>query len=80
MLSDYKSIEGERLKLDWSGWVFSAKLTPDGGATGLYDRDFIHNGKKLINPIKSLVRIPQLGSHVVTLMHLGLVYNKFNYD
>ena len=47
---------------------------------GLHDQDFIHNGKKLINPIDSHVGTLQLGSDVVTLTHLGLVYNKFNCD
>jgi hypothetical protein len=47
---------------------------------GLHDQDFIHNAKKLINPIDSLVRTPQLGADVVTLTHMGLVYNKFSCD
>jgi len=43
----------------------------------LHDQDFIHNGKKLINPIDSLVIMPTVGFDIVTLTHLGLVYNKF---
>ena len=66
--------------MDWPGWVFTATLDFDGNATGLYDQDFIHNGKKLINPMDSLVRTPQLGCDVVTLTYLGLIYNKFMCD
>jgi len=54
--------------------MFSATLDSSGNATGLHDQDFIHNGKKLINPMDSPVRTPQLGADVVTLTHLGLVY------
>ena len=80
MLADYKSTDGQRLKVDWPGWVFSAELDSNGNAMGLHDQDFIHNGKKLINPIDSPVRTPQLGSDIVTLTHVGLVYNKFSCD
>ena len=80
MLVDYKSTDGQRLKVDWPGWVFSAKLDSNGNGMGLHDQDFIHNGKKLINPIDSPVRTLQLGADVVTLTHLGLVYNKFSCD
>jgi hypothetical protein len=80
MLADYKSTDGQHLKVDWPGWVFSAELDSNGNAMGLHDQDFIHNGKKLINPIDSPVRTPQLGSDIVTLTHVGLVYNKFSCD
>jgi len=77
MLADYKSQDGNRLKVDWPGWVFRGKLDSDGNGMGLHDQDFIHNGKKLINSIDSPIRTPQLGFDVVILTHLGLVYNKF---
>ena len=80
MLADYKSADGQRMKVDWLGWIFSAKFECNGDGVGFHDQDFIHNGKKLINPIDSPVRTPQLGSDVVTLTHLGLVYNKFSCD
>ena len=80
MLVDYKSNSNPRLQVEWPGWIFSATVDSLGNATGLHDQDFIHNGKKLINPVDSLVRTPQLGGDVVTLTHLGLVYNKFMCD
>ena len=63
--------------MDWPEWVFTATLDYDDNATGLHDQDFIHNGKKFINPMDSIVRMLQLGCDVVILMHLGLIYNKF---
>jgi hypothetical protein len=42
--------------------------------------DFIHNGKKLINPLDSLVKVLQLGSDVCCLKHIGLIYNTFKFD
>ena len=53
MLVDYQSNEGIRLDVGWEGWVFSASLNPSGNAKGLHDQDYIHNGKKLINPLLS---------------------------
>ena len=58
MLGQYKSTDGQHLKVDWPGWVFTSKLDLDGNSSGLGDEDFIHNGKKLINSIDSPVRIP----------------------
>lgn len=81
MLAEYKAYDGDRLQaMEWPGWMFTGKLDCHGDATGLHDQDFIHNGKKLINPIDSPVRMPQLGANVVTLTHLGLVCNKFTCD
>ena len=47
---------------------------------GLHDQDFIHNGKKLINPLDSVVKNLQLGFDVCYLDHLGQVYQKFALD
>ena len=47
---------------------------------GLHDQDFIHNGKKLINPLDSAVKTLQLGADVCFLDHLGQVYQKFTLD
>ena len=80
MLAEYKSTEGHKLRLDWPGWIFSGKLDSDNNASALHYQDFIHNRKRLINPMDSPVQTPQLGCHVVTLIHLGLIYNKFSYD
>ena len=56
MLQDYKSDVGIRLHLGWEGWMFSASLDEHGNATGLHNQDYIHNGKKLINPLLSVAR------------------------
>jgi len=43
-------------------------------------KDFIHNAKKLINPLDSVVKNLQLGTDVCYLDHLGQVYQKFGID
>ena len=45
-----------------------------------HDEDFIHDGKKLINPLDSLVRVLQLEGDVCYLEHVGVVYNQFSAD
>ena len=80
MLKDYKSDVGKRLKLEWEGWLFSASLDDNGDARGLHDQDYIHNRKKLINPLDSPVRVMQLGGDLCILEHIGLVYQKFTAD
>ena len=37
MLSDYKRVSGERFKVNWPGWVFSATLDDEGHVRGLDD-------------------------------------------
>lgn len=51
MLVEYKSKDNQRLQVDWPEWVFTTTLNSGGNAFGLHDQDFIHNGKKLINPM-----------------------------
>jgi hypothetical protein len=80
MLSDYKETGGTRLKLDWEGWLFSAGVDNNGDAFGLHDQDYIHNGKKLINPIDQGGRTLMLGGDVCMLEHVGAIYNKFTQD
>ena len=72
--------EGSRFKVDWPGWVMSASFTIVGHVKNLHDQDYIHNGKKLINPLDSPVRLLQLGGDVCCLEHLGFVYNMFSFD
>ena len=80
MLEDYKAVDGIRLKVEWPGWFFSASLDATGDAKGLHDQDFIHSGKKLINPLDLPVRILQFGCDIAILEHVGMVYNKFTQD
>jgi len=69
-----------RRSIAWEGWSFSTPVSSDGDPTGLHDQDFIHNGKKLINPLDSPVRVLQLGMDICCLEHVGLVYNSFKFD
>ena len=39
-----------------------------------------YNGKKLVNPLDSLVRSLQLEPHMCFLEYIGLVYNKYTFD
>jgi hypothetical protein len=48
--------------------------------SNLHNHDYIHNEKKLINPLDSPVRVLQLGGDICCLEHVGLVYNKFSVD
>jgi hypothetical protein len=43
------------------GWLMFARLNEAQDAWGLHDHDYIHNGKKLINPLDSPMRSLQLG-------------------
>jgi hypothetical protein len=56
MLADYQRNDGIRLDVGWEGWVFTASLDSCGNAKGLHDQDYIHNGKKLINPLLSATK------------------------
>jgi len=58
ILARYNSTDGQQLKINWLGWIFTSKVDFEGNVMGLYDQDFIHNGKKLINPIDSPIRTP----------------------
>lgn len=80
MLADFKSIEGNRLDIGWEGWMFSASLDENGNAKGLHDQDYLHNGKKLINPLLSAARILQLGGDLCLHNHIELVFQQFESD
>jgi hypothetical protein len=55
MLSSYTCVDGQRYGISWPGWIMSGTVIASGQVQGLHDQDFIHNGKKLINPLDSLV-------------------------
>ena len=80
MLADYQSNEGICLDVGWEGWVFSASLNPSGNAKGLHDQDYIHNGKKLINPLLSAARTLQLGGDLCLHGHIEQVYEQFTVE
>ena len=75
MLADYLQVEGGRFFIPWDGWLLLAKLNSNGRIHGLHDQDFIHNRKKLINPLDSPVKTLQLGGDNCYLEHLRMVYN-----
>ena len=52
----------------------------EGRCSGLHDQDWIHNGKKLINPLDSPVKTLQLGEDGAFHTHLGMIYNKYSFD
>jgi hypothetical protein len=80
MLEDFRGSDGPRLTIDWEGWVFSSALNVQGEATGLHHQDYIHNGKKLLNPIDSNVRTLRLGGDLALHQHICQVFNRFTVD
>ena len=80
MVTDYCSKQGLRYEIPWEGWSMSCQWLGENKIQGLHDQDFIHNGKKLINPLDSAVKNLQLGADVCYLDHLGQVYQKFSID
>lgn len=80
MLEDYTGKSGHRFEVPWEGFVLSAVLGVGNRVQGLHDQDFIHNGKKLINPLDSVVKTLQLGLDICCLGHVGQVYNKYTFD
>jgi hypothetical protein len=80
MLNSYTCVDGQRYGISWPGWVMSGTVIASGQVQGLHDQDFIHNGKKLINPLDSPIQVLQLGGDICCLEHLDMVYNKFSYD
>ena len=62
------------------GWKLSVLLNANGESVGLHDQDFIHNGKKLINPLDSPAKTLQLGMDVACIQHIEGIYNKFKLE
>jgi hypothetical protein len=60
MLVDYLSDSGERYRIPWDGWLMSACIDSEDRVLGFHDQDYVHNDKKLINPLDSPVWILQL--------------------
>ena len=63
------------LRLNVPSFNFRAPVTEIGPF--LYDQDFVHNFKKLINVLVSTVRNITLGEHLLNLDILGIVYTSF---
>lgn len=80
MLQDYTFDKGHRLSIPWKGWPFTACVASNGSITGFHDQDYIHNEKKLINPLDSALQRLVLGRELVTLNHVAIVYQTFKVD
>lgn len=83
MIEDYtgRGIPGPRQNLRWEGWLLTHSMTTVGGvchAHGLHDPDFIHNGKKLVNPLDSITRVMKLGAEVAAFSHINHVYELYD--
>lgn len=80
MLYDYSG-QGSRAPrqcIGWEGWVFSHSYnTENGDPTGLHDQDFIHNAKKLINPLDSPSKVMHIGNSIATLEHIEMMYKLY---
>ena len=80
MLQDFTNLCGVRFNVNWIGWSLSGSVLDLGRVVGLHDQDYVHNGKKLINPLDSAMKSLQLGAYICLLEDIGQVYNKFTYD
>ena len=80
MLEDFTNSGGNRFRIPWDGWYFSARILQNNDVYGLHDQDFVHNGKKLVNPLDLPSCHFILGNENATLNHIYLVYHSFSVD
>ena len=80
MLLDYRNSDGMRLSVGWEGWVLTSAMNEHGEATGLHNQDYIHNGKKLLNPLNSNVRTLRLEVDLALHQQIYQVFNYFTVD
>ena len=80
MLEDYKCSKGTRFGVDWPGWLLTARIVDGLNVSGLHDQDYVHNGKKLVNPSDSVARTLMLGGDLYSINHVGMVYSTFSYN
>ena len=80
MLEDFTSSGGNQFRIPWDGWYFSARILQNNDVYGLHDQDFVHNGKKLVNPLDLSSRHLIFGNENATLNHVYLVYHSFSAD
>ena len=66
--------------MDWEGWVYSSAVNANGEVIGLHDQDYIHNGKKLLNPLDSNVRTLRLGADMAQHQQICQLFNHFIVD
>ena len=58
----------------------TATVDEKGNCSRLHDQDWIHNGKKLVNPLDSPMKTLQLGEDRAFHTHLRMVYKKYSYN
>ena len=67
------SVDGIRYCLDHENFTYSAKRSETGAIENLFDQDFIHNAKKLVNHLKHPSRVLSLGGNLCHMNHLELL-------
>jgi len=77
MLSNYKSDVEICLNVGWEGWMFMASLDDNENLNSLYNQDYIHNSKKLINLLLSIARTLQLGGDLYLYNCIKQVFHLF---
>lgn len=83
MLQNYYRVCKEldrNFDIDWEGFDLKAQIDSHGNVNGLDDQDWIHNVKKLINPLDSSCRLLLLGDFVVRMEHIQKVLNTMPFD
>lgn len=66
--------------MDSEGWVFTSLMNVDGETTSLHDQKYIHNGKKLLNPIDSNACTLRSGGDLALHQIFCQVFNCFTID
>lgn len=79
MLEDYngKGTGAQKVNLGWDGWLLAHSMTTGASkrhAFGIHDQDYIHNQKKLVNPLDHCRRKLRLGPHMATISHIHQIW------
>jgi hypothetical protein len=87
MLEDFvgtcvgKQVAEKRQNVGWIGWPLSHYITEVDDkvyAHRLHDQDYIHNAKKLINPLDSTAKVLKLGVELASISHLAQVFDMYS--
>lgn len=83
MLEDYtgKHLMERRQNIGWVGWPLGYSLVIVKGKTylsRLHDQEYIHNAKKLVNPLDSTTKILKLGAKMANIFHLVQICNIYD--
>ena len=78
-----KSKEGVRYHIDHPNFTLTGRVTDNHGnettvcSLDIMNQDYIHCGKKLVNPLDHPTRKLMIGGHLVHINHLNLVMTRF---